>query len=74
MQSAGRTGNNRISAPPGLYREHSECRGLWVRREAGGSLSTVADVRADIQGEVEVTLLLRIGRPGRVMFPADAAA
>ena len=38
---------------------------LWVERESEDSLSTLTGAWADVQGEVEVTLLLRTGRPGR---------
>ena len=38
---------------------------LWIQRESGDSLSTLTEAWADVQAEVEVTLLLRTGRLGR---------
>lgn len=45
---------------------------LWVRREPRDNLSTLTDVWAGVQGEVEVTLLLRPGRPGKGGVSAEA--
>lgn len=45
---------------------------LWVRRETGDNLSTLTDVWAGVQRELEVTLLLRTGRPGKGGVSAEA--
>lgn len=52
-----------MEAPRGLCREHSQV--LWIKREPGDNLSTLTDVWAGVQGEVEVTLIPRTGRPGK---------
>lgn len=69
INGQNQTGNE-VEAPLGLCREHSQ--EPWVRREPEDNLSSLTDVWAGVQGEVEVTLLLGTGRPGKGGVSAEA--